>query len=103
MTTERKEKWTPGTYTTKPETPYVAAQVWADGLLIADVYGESRETRKANAQLFAAAPKMYEALVGFFAQDIPCPFPMNDGRLKDWQNWSNQAQAALAQARGEQS
>ena len=61
MTTERKEKWTPGTYT--PETPYVAAQVWSDALIIADVYGESCEARKANAQLFAAAPELFEALV----------------------------------------
>ena len=62
MTTENKEKFTPGPYTTKPETPYVAAQVWADGMLLADVYGESREARKANAQLFSAAPELYQTL-----------------------------------------
>ena len=54
MTTERKEKWTPGPYAAKPETPYVAAQVWSDGLIIADVHGESCEATQASAKLFAA-------------------------------------------------
>ncbi len=58
---------TKGEWYTKPETDYVAAQVWCDGMLLADVYGESRATRKANAEVMAAAPELLaqlEALVG---------------------------------------
>ncbi len=37
------------------------AQVWADGRLLADVFGESRDARKANANLIAAAPTLLAA------------------------------------------
>ena len=62
MTYKTGATWTPGPYHTKPENDYVEAQVWADGICIADVFGECRETRKANGTLFAAAPELYEAL-----------------------------------------
>jgi len=54
-------KHTPGPWETKPETDYVPAQVWANGINIADVFGEDRMTRKANARLIAAAPELLEA------------------------------------------
>jgi hypothetical protein len=92
MTTQ--PRFTPGPYTTKPETPYVAAQVWADGMLIADVYGESRETRKANAQLFAASAEMYQAL-----SDLLAWANISEGS-RDY-HLAESAKAALAKARGE--
>jgi hypothetical protein len=94
MTTERKEKWTAGPYTARPETPYVAAQVWADWLLIADVFGESRETRKANAQLFAASAEMYQAL-----SDLLAWANISEGSRH--YHLAESAKAALAKARGE--
>jgi len=55
--------YTSAPWEAKPETDYVPAQVFADGRELARVYGETRETRKGNARLMAAAPAMYEALV----------------------------------------
>jgi hypothetical protein len=56
-------KHTPGPWEIKTETPYIPAQVWTDdGRLLADVYGETYEARKANAWIMAAAPDMYLAL-----------------------------------------
>jgi hypothetical protein len=92
MTTERKEKWTPGPYAAKPETPYVAAQVWSDGLIIADVYGESCEATQASAKLFAAPPELFEALVA-----IESCLPPDDN-----DHAAQKVRAAIAKARGGQ-
>lgn len=54
-------KMTPGVWHSKIETDYVPAQVWADGRLLADVYGESREARAANAAAMASAPILIAA------------------------------------------
>ena len=61
MSEKMKVPHTPGPWETKPETNYVPAQVWADGRLLADVFGESRDARKANANLIAAAPTLLAA------------------------------------------
>jgi hypothetical protein len=53
---------TPGPWQVKRETDYAPAQVWADGRQLAEVYGESRDARKANSQLMAAAPELLESL-----------------------------------------
>jgi len=60
--------FTPGPWQTKPESPYVPAQVWADGRQLAEVYGEDRATRKANARLMAAAPDLLEQLEALVVQ-----------------------------------
>jgi hypothetical protein len=56
------DKHTPGPWEAKRETDYVPAQVWAAGRQLAEVYGESREPRAANARLIAAAPELLKAL-----------------------------------------
>ena len=61
MSEKMKAPHTPGPWETKPETNYMTAQVWADGRLLADVFGESRNARKANANLIAAAPTLLAA------------------------------------------
>ena len=61
MSEKMKVPHTPGPWETKPETNYMPAQVWADGRLLADVFGESRDARKANANLIAAAPTLLSA------------------------------------------
>ena len=61
MSEKMKMPRTPGPWETKPETNYMPAQVWADGQLLADVFGESRDARKANANLIAAAPTLLTA------------------------------------------
>lgn len=97
-------KWTPGPWKWNVETyAPVEGQI--------EILGEAGENvskipthypnNTGNALLIAAAPELYEALAGFFAQDIACPFGMNDGRLKDWQEWYEKARAALAKARGD--
>lgn len=61
MAPNSEAKHTPGPWEPKPETNYCPAQVWADGRLLADVFGESRDARKANASLIAAAPSLLAA------------------------------------------
>jgi hypothetical protein len=61
MSEKMKVPHTPGPWEAKPETNYVPAQVWADGRLLADVFGESRDAREANARLIAAAPTLLAA------------------------------------------
>ena len=51
------DKHTPGPWEENCETEYVPAQVWAEGRQLAEVYGECREARAANARLIAAAPR----------------------------------------------
>jgi hypothetical protein len=53
---------TPGPWQAKHENQYVPTQVWSDGRQLAEVYGESRDSRKANAALMAAAPELLAAL-----------------------------------------
>lgn len=55
-------KHTPRPWSTKPETDYVPAQVWAEGRQLAEVYGETRQIRAVNARLMASAPELLEAL-----------------------------------------
>jgi hypothetical protein len=62
------DKHTPGPWEAKRETDYVPAQVWAEGRQIAEVYGESREVRAANARLIAAAPELLNALRDIIAE-----------------------------------
>lgn len=54
--------WTPGPWESKKESSYVPAQVWAEGRQLCEVYGESKDTRAANARIMAAAPDLYAAL-----------------------------------------
>ena len=60
-------KHTPGPWDAKRETDYVPAQVWAEGRQLAEVYGECREARAANAPLMAAAPELLKALQDIIA------------------------------------
>lgn len=58
-------KHTPGPWTPAKETAHTRAQVFEGGdyaRQIADVFGESYETRAANARLIAAAPEMLACL-----------------------------------------
>ena len=88
----------PKGYIAKPETDYVHAQVWEEGRLIADIYGESRQTRKDDAQLFAASREMYQALTNLVALAEAylryAPSHPDNAKLED-------ARAALVKARGE--
>jgi hypothetical protein len=59
MTMKEQKGFTLGQWEAKPETDYVAAQVWCEGRLLCDVFGESRAARKANAALIADAPRLY--------------------------------------------
>lgn len=61
MAPNSEAKHTPGPWEPKPETNYCPAQVWADGRLLADVFGESRDAREANARLIATAPTLLAA------------------------------------------
>ena len=45
-----------------PRADYEPAQVWPEGRQLAEVYGECREARVANAYLIAAAPELLKAL-----------------------------------------
>jgi hypothetical protein len=62
------DKHTPGPWEAKCETDYVPAQVWAEGRQLAEVYGECREARAANARLMAAAPELLKALQEIVAE-----------------------------------
>lgn len=54
---------TPAPWVAKPENNYVSAQVWTTkDCPLAEVYGEDRATRVANAKLMAAAPELLAAL-----------------------------------------
>lgn len=94
-----KKPFTSGPWQTNPETPYLAAQVRDDvGRILADVYGESRETRKANARLMAAAPDGYA-----LAEHIEAM--ANEAYLvghPEWEAIVSEAKAFLGKARGEQ-
>jgi hypothetical protein len=103
--------WTKGPYSTKPETDYCCAQVFADGQLIADVYGESQKARKATTELFAAAPKLYRqleiandnlALIHSEEHDInpSCASSIEVCSCPLGVHWRNN-RAVLAKARGE--
>lgn len=94
-----KKPFTPGPWQTNPETPYLAAQVRDDvGRILADVYGESKETRKANACLMAAAPDGYA-----LAEHIEAI--ANDAYLIGHPKWEaivSEAKAFVRKARGGQ-
>ena len=71
--------WTPGPWHDEPENNYVPAQVWQEGRHLADVYGETTDTRKANARLMAQAPAMAEllqVLVNIYQTKQTIPHPM---------------------------
>jgi hypothetical protein len=84
--------YTQGLWYAKPETDYVPAQVWQEGLHLCDVYGEDRATRAANARLIAAAPELLAAL-----EDLVRQLPV-DERLADFN--LDLAEAAVAKAKG---
>lgn len=77
---------TPGPWATKPETKYGPAQVRADGQALADVFGEDRATRAANACLIAAAPDLLKALeralTTFIADDQSGDYPWHETEIK---------------------
>lgn len=85
-------KHTPGPWTTKPETDYVPAQIWAEGRQLAEVYGESREIRARNARTMAAAPELLDALeeLMMILKDVDLPTAV-----------AAYAHAAIAKAKGE--
>jgi hypothetical protein len=62
------DKHTPGPWEENCETEYVPAQVWAEGRQLAEVYGECREARAANARLMAAVPELLKALQDVIAE-----------------------------------
>ena len=72
------DKHTPGPWEAKLETDCVPVQVWAEGRQLAEVCGESREARAANARLMAAAPELLKAL-----QDIIVEF-WAEYEFPDW-------------------
>ena len=91
------EKFTPGPIQKEFNNDAKWLLTDEDGYPIADVYGGDMITDEANANLFAAAPDMYEAL---------------DNLLEAWDEWgvslfpdpfADMARAALAKARGEES
>jgi len=59
---------TPGDWEAKAENAYVCAQVWCDGRILADVYGEDRATRQANAEVMAAGPELLAQLEAIITQ-----------------------------------
>ena len=86
----------------KQETAYVPAQVWTeDGRQLAEVYGETRVARVANAHLMAAAPDLLRALrVACDALEQWMKFVEDpDGvARKGWQWVFDDAAAAIAKA-----
>lgn len=102
---------TPGDWTAKAENDYVPAQVWTDdGRLLCEVFGESREIRKVNANLMAASPKLYRQLelanvniATAHAEgqvDNACAFSVDTCPCALATNWRNNRDA-LKKARGE--
>lgn len=63
MSTAKAVSHTPGPWIAEAETDRRPAGVSAPhNYALADVFGESRAVREANARLIAAAPEMLEAL-----------------------------------------
>ena len=62
------DEHTPGPWEAKLEMDCVPAQVRAEGRQVAEVYGESREGRAANARLISAAPELLKALQQIIAE-----------------------------------
>ena len=54
---------TPTPWYAKAENNYVPAQVWYEGMQIAEVYGDSREQRAANVALIVRAVNNFAGLV----------------------------------------
>jgi len=71
-----------------------------EGYPIADVYGGDMITDEANANLFAAAPELYEALDNIVKE---LNFGFDFGLFNEDGGYVGQARAALAKARGEES
>lgn len=93
-------KCSPGLFEIRPETPYLTLQIRdGDHCWIADVYGESKEVRKANAALFIAAKELYVNLVTL----VDCLETINAEVLPEPINLDHirEAKAALKKARGE--
>ena len=91
MSATEKATHTPGPWESKQESAYVPAQVWADGRQLAEVYGEDRATRAANARLIAAAPELLEALEALLIGHEEGATPSE---------WFEQARAAIRKAKG---
>ena len=95
-------KHTPGPWEAKRETDYVPAQVWAEGRQVAEVYGESREVRAANARLIAAAPELLKALLDLMAEfwaeyEYPDRAPEQSPTVKE----IRKAEHVIGKAKGE--
>ena len=88
-------KHTLGPWQSKQENNYVPAQVWADGRQLCEVYGESREARKANADLIAAAPALLDTLKTVL--DVTFAYHKGDEAGRPWLSAARQA---IAKAEG---
>jgi len=87
MTTERKEKFTPGPWEYhKSARLSPVFNIWAGAALLGEV------VREPNARMMAAAPEMYEALVAIES----CLSPDNNDHA------AQRVRAAIAKARGGQ-
>ena len=91
-------KWTPGPYTCDPMPGPHQPRIEGNGKLIAVVgnaenWVEAKAEWEANAQLFTAAPDMYDALESLCAALV-------HEHNRDLPYW-RAATAALASARGE--
>jgi hypothetical protein len=96
-TATKAAQHTPGPWITKPETAYVDSQVWADGLLIAEVNGKGLEETASNARLIAAAPELLAACERALIAIEALPPRLGEDRYEPLM----QLTAAIQKARGE--
>jgi hypothetical protein len=95
---------TPGTWQADEETDYQPARVLATGgpprfYVVADVYGESRDARTANANLMAAAPDLLAAARAALVLLEALSEQVNRGeRTRDVREERNALRLAIAKA-----
>ena len=97
-----KTKFTPGPWRTnrlvsdKPTIHTVQADIHQTLARLGEVDGRDGDVHKANAQLIAAAPDMYEAL-------LYCMYRHNNFEGPDWEGdmLGDLVKSALKKARGE--